>query len=316
LAEQPRLAAATLRDASKELSAYRCADAPDGRWLANVFCGGDTRQDLRRRTTLQLIARVIDTRPVTSLAKDVSMALAFGDFIIPEPFAAAPEEAAIWRGVLLRNYSVGAWRRLWAWLVDQVYSGQATTVDALAEAFADQLPAGSVADMVAGIPELFDAAGNPAPVEVALRAGTGNIPHRELQVLAAGAGRVNRLEGATARAFIRKGHDDLDPTSMQQRLSQAAAQALRDFGIHLVRELVAKSRRVTMSKMVIRDDGTLWIPSRLHIRGDDLVATSREGAGDVSTRLSQLAVVLAACGVFDGSGATWRVTDRGWALLG
>jgi hypothetical protein len=169
--------------------------------------------------------------------------------------------------------------------------------------------------MVANVPELFDAAGHPTPVEPALRASDTPVPHRELQVLAASAGRLDRLIGPTAVAFGRAHADDLTPAWMRHRLADASTQSLRDFGIHLVRDVMEKSRRVTLSKTVIRDDGTLWIPSRLHQRGDEMIATAREGSGDVGTRLLQLAANAAACGVFDVTGPTWRVSDRGRELL-
>ena len=315
LADQPRLSAQTLADAVSELSLYRCASAPDGPWLAALFCGGEGKPNQLRRGTLQLVARIIDTRDVVSLDRDVSAALTFGDFVDTDSLAASSEVASTWRGVLLRNYSVGAWRRLWAWLVDQVYDQNAVTIETLASMFADHLPAGTVADLVANIPELFDATGHPAPVEPALRASDPSVPHRELQVLAAGAGRDGRLTGATAVAFGRAHADDLTPAWMRHRLADASTQSLRDFGIHLVRDVMDKSRRVTLSKTVIRDDGTLWIPSRLHQRGDELIATAREGSGDVGTRLLQLAANAAACDVFDVTGPTWRVSDRGRELL-
>ncbi|OBG53706.1 hypothetical protein A5669_21980 [Mycolicibacterium fortuitum] len=315
LAEQPYLSATTLADAANELSLYRCATNPDGPWLAALFCGGEGKPNQLRRSTLQLIARVFDTHPVEALNRDVSAALMFGQFVSTDPLAVSSQVANTWRGVLLRNYSVGAWRRLWAWLVDQIYDQKAATIETLAGAFADQLPDGTVADLVAGIPELFDVSGNPAPVEPALRTNDYPVPHRELQVLAAGAGRVDRLDGATATAFGRSHADDLTPAWVRHRLTDSATQSLRDFGIQLVRDVMAKSQRVAMSKTVIREDGTLWIPSRLHQRGEELIAIAREGSGDVGTRLLQLAVNAAACGVFDVSGPTWRVTDQGRDLL-
>lgn len=315
LANQSHLSAQALADAASELSLYRCAAAPDGPWLATLFCGGEGKPNQLRRGTLQLIARIIDTGDVVSLDRDVSAALTFGDFVDTDPLAASSQVASTWRGVLLRNYSVGAWRKLWAWLVDQVYDHNAVTVETLASAFADRLPTGTVTDLVADIPDLFDATGHPAPVERALRESGRPIPHRELQVLAAGAGRIDRLTGDTAVAFGRAHADDLTPSWIRHRLADASTQSLRDFGIHLVRDVMAKSQRVTMSKTVIRDDGTLWIPSRLHQRGNELIATAREGSGDVGTRLLQLAANAAACGVFDVTGPTWRVSDRGRDLL-
>jgi hypothetical protein len=316
LAAAPRLPFTAIEQAVPELSIYRCVGATDADWLATLLCSQETRQDRRRRATLQLMARVMDTVPVISLGTDVGAALAFGGFLTSDDFAAASEEAAMWHGVLLRNFSVGAWRRLWAWIVDQIVDGKAVTPDALARSFADELPRGSVLDLIAELPELVDSMGNPVPAEPALRARSESVPHRELLVLAAGARRLDSLTGVAGAIFARANFDDFDPGWMKARLVQAGTQSLRDFGAQLVRDMLAKSRRVAMRKAEVRDDGTLWIPSRLHQRGDELVAIAREGSGDVGTRLPQLGLVAAACGIFDGSGSTWRVTAKGRELLG
>ena len=47
----------------------------------------------------------------------VESAVVFSDAPQNDPVLADIGEAAAWRGALLRNYSVSAWRRLWAALV-------------------------------------------------------------------------------------------------------------------------------------------------------------------------------------------------------
>lgn len=316
LAGQPTVTAAQLRSVSAEVSIYRCAAAPDGMWLAGLLCGAETARDRRRRTTLQLIARVLDTHAVASLNASMIEAVAFGDFITTDEVASRTEEAAMWRGVLLRNFSVGAWRRLWAWLVDQVYQGHAATDSALEDRFAEELPAGTVDELLSELPSLIDPEGNPLPVEQQIRDDSLTEANRELKILACGALRSEQLEGITRTVFIRHSGDDLDPVWVRERFRHSGPQSMRDFGRQLVRDVLAKSRRVSLSKAEVRDDGTLWIPSKLHQRGDELFASDREGRGDVGTRLPQLANIAAACGIFDRSGQTWQLTDRGRALLG
>lgn len=51
--------------------------------------------------------------------------------------------------MILRSYSVGAWRRLWAWLVDQVV--ETVPVPELADAFASELQDQSVGEFVASL---------------------------------------------------------------------------------------------------------------------------------------------------------------------
>lgn len=315
LAAQPTISATQLRQIAPQVSIYQCSKGEDGRWLAQLLCSTETPQDSRRRTTLQLLGRIMETHSVGSLSTSLVQAVAFGDFIEVDPIASASEVSAMWRGVLLRNFSVGAWRRLWAWLVDQVYDGVAVSDFALEELFAEQLPQSSIDSMVDELPDLVDADGRPLPVEIMFRPDSGIEIFRELQILACGALRSQQLQGITRTVFNRSAGDGLDPQWMHERLRHSGRQSLQDFGRSLVRDMLAKSRRVALSKAEVRDDGTLWIPSRLHQRGDDLVASSREGSGDVGTRLVQLARIASACGVFDSSGPTWSVTDAGRELL-
>ena len=62
-------------------------------------------------------------------------------------------------------------------------------------------------------------------------------------------------------------------------------------------------------------DGRLALPTRLHERGGLLYRTSREGAGDVGLRVSQLATVLAGVGVFEWGEVGWRLTEEGRDVL-
>jgi hypothetical protein len=315
MAANPVVTATQLREIAPHVSIYRFYSGSDGRWLAGLLCSTTAGQDSRRRATLQLMARVIETHSVTSLTTSLLHAIAFGDFIEVDPVASSSEVPAMWRGVLLRNFSVGAWRRLWAWLVDQVCDGTAVSDTALEDLFAEQLPASSVDSMLSDLPSLEDAKGHPVPVEEGIRPDSGTKVFRELQILACGALRSQQLEGVTRAVYNRATGNDLDPQWMFERLAHSGPQSLQDFGRSLVREMLTKSRRVALSKAEVRDDGTLWIPSRLHQRGDQLFATAREGSGDVGTRLRELGRIAAASGVFDKSGPTWQLTGAGRELL-
>jgi hypothetical protein len=101
------------------------AGAEDGDWFAALLCGTDTRASdttatQRRRETIQLIARIVDTHRVSAVTRDVGAVLAFGDFLLEDEIARSNNLADEWRGLVLRNHMVSAWRRLWAWLVDAV----------------------------------------------------------------------------------------------------------------------------------------------------------------------------------------------------
>jgi hypothetical protein len=225
------------------------------------------------------------------------------------------DEALAWRGVVLRNYSVGAWRRLWAWLVNQVDGF--VPAKQVADAFADNLPDITVAELVAALPATTDSAGDPSRAEDELRGRGSPLPEAELGVLALGARRAGELDGPTGQAF-RGRPVELAPEWVSRQLEANLAVHVRDFGRDLVGHLIVRARRIAMSKMVRRPDGTIWLPTRLHEKGDLLWRTSREGSGDVGLRIAQLGTVLAGAGVFawhDGPPAGWQLTDEGRAVL-
>lgn len=311
------LEAARLGDVT-HLCLCRMAESADGAWLSEVLCRPDTdEQSARdRRHTIQLIARVIQTHDVDQAARDLRLALAFGDFLTLDEVAGRIPIGAAWQGVLLRNYSVGAWRRLWARLVNQVTG--AVLASAVADEFADQLPAGTVGRFVEELPATTTASGAPAPAEEALRDyhGDDELPWRELGVLAVGARRASELTGHTREAFVGRPGTEFGPVWMTHRLASSTGESMRDFGRQLVVDMIDRARRIGLGKTRRRPDGTLSMPARLReLEGGWLFRTSNEGAGDVSLRLDQLCSVLAGAGVLDASGERWAVTARGQHLL-
>ncbi len=317
LAAEDRLDTATLRGASN-LCLCAGGGAADGAWLRRLLCqpsddGPEAKADRTRRATAQLLARTTGSAS-PDLADSFTAQLGFGSFLAADPVASALEEAEAWRGVILRSYSVGAWRRLWAWLVDQVV--ETVSVDELADTFAAELPDVSVGDFMASLPATLDAAGDPRPAEDELRAGARPVPERELAVLALGGVRSGQLSGRVGEAF-RGRPVELAPEWVSRRFDDGATAHLRDFGRALVDDLVVRARRIAMSKMVRRPDGTIWLPTRLHEKAGLLWRTSREGAGDVGLRITQLGTVLAGAGVFawDDPAGGWVVTDAGQASL-
>jgi hypothetical protein len=294
------------------------AAAPDGAWLARLMCAvapasSATAGAAARRDTIRLLARVMDTHHIARPSADVAASVAFGSFAVTDSVLAQIAGTPAWRGAMLRNYSVGAWRRLWSWLVDQV-TGLLPVVD-LADQLADELPGGTVAAFVADLPETM-ADGQPAPAEPGLRQLDWPLPTRELAVLAVGARRASELTGVVRDAFLGQQRGiDLAPEWMARRLADCSAMPLRDFARELCMDLLARARRVSWRKARRRADGTLWLPARLHERGELLFRTSREGAGDVGVRLDPLTTVLAGCGVLVRSDDWWVPTSTGRTLL-
>lgn len=294
-----------------------CAGAtqPDGAWLASLLCPGGTFEGPAwrdRRHTIDLLTRLMDLGPVHNVTDDLVPRVAFGDLLTDDVQLRANPLAPAWRGLVLRNYAVGAWRRLWSWLVEQVDEGL-TPAERVGDAFAAALPAVTVQQFLDDLPATRLANGNPAPAEQLLRAGDDDLPLRELRVLAVNAQRVGQLTDQERVAFLGEFRGvDLAPEWTAARFQDNLTRPLHQFARELTADLLARAQRVALSKARRRADGSIWLPTRLHERGDMLFKTSNEGRGDVGVRLPQLTSVLAGAGIVAYSPTDgWQVTDAG-----
>ncbi|MFE1291767.1 hypothetical protein [Streptomyces sp. NPDC058751] len=293
-------------------------DRPDGAWVANLMCehgasAGAGSRSTTRRQTIQLLARVVATHPVVRFTRDVGHVLAFGDFLTTDAVTSDIDTAAAWRGVMLRNYSVGAWRRLWSWLVEQIDG--LLPIEELADRFAEELPDMTVDAFLSSLPATQSTTGAPLPAEHDLRWAGDPLPLAELRVLATSARRVDELTGRVRDAFLGQRGVELGPEWVQRRLDEARPMKLRVVARRLTYDLVARSQRIALAKARRRANGTLWLPTRLHERGGLLYRTSQEGRGDVGLRLDQLGTVLATCGVLHFQDQRWSVTSSRRALV-
>ncbi|WP_327255661.1 hypothetical protein [Streptomyces sp. NBC_01244] len=293
--------------------------APDGQWIARLMCapGADTEAPrspaATRRETIRLLARVVGETHVASVSRDFGPVIAFGAFAADDAVAAGLHVTPVWRGVVLRNYAVGAWRRLWCWLVDQVDGYM--TVEDLAEALAAQLPDTTVAAFLDELPATVDSAGHLLPAEPDLRKQGDPLPLRELRVLAVTARRVHELDGRTLDAFLGRRGIELGPEWTHHRFTEARPHQLRDFARQLTSDLLTRARRIALSKARTRPDGSLWLPTRLHERAGMLYRTSKESSDDVGLRLGTLTSVLAGSGVLGYTDGRWHVTTAGETLV-
>jgi hypothetical protein len=316
LARQRSLAVADV-SGRVEFCVCQGGQAADGRWLARLLCSEDVSQrgGLRsRQETIRMLARLMETHDVRAISADIFPLLAYGDFVMTDAVAEGLAATAVWRGVVLRNYAVGAWRRIWSWMVEQVDG--LMPADELIDRFVSCFPAETVGSFLGGLPATTTATGAPAPAELALRGGTLPLPLCELSVLAVGARRIDELTGRVLDAFVGQRGVELGPEWMSRRLAASGAAGLRDFARQLATDLLIRARRIALSKAQANEDGSLWLPARLHERGDVLYRTSLEGRGDVGLRLDQLTTVLAGAGVFQRIHGLWRVTRAGRDLLG
>ncbi|MDN5759556.1 MAG: hypothetical protein L0H59_13670 [Tomitella sp.] len=145
-----------------------------------------TTTDLTRRATLRILLRARQLEPDRPWSTALRQGLAFGPVATEDPILGQEERALAWRGLLLRHYSVGAWRRLWADLVQFVIVNGVTTRADLHGWVADQLPPLPVQEWQAQLPQLSDRHEHPAPAEeTALGQSDGVL--RDIALLAVGA---------------------------------------------------------------------------------------------------------------------------------
>ena len=296
--------------------------AADGPWLRSIFVRPDAQEDLEevdraRRETAQLLGRALSRGSAATPHEAFQHALAFGDFILDDALAASLPIAQAWRGAVLRNYSVGAWRRIWSWVVEML--GEPASVDDLADQLAEALPEMTVSEMLDSLPPRVDDR-TLLPAEDQLRSAQwAPDPFTEVRLLALGGLRLEDLEGRALSAFAgREDEDDLGPRWFRAQLEARRADSLRTFGRWLAEMMVLRAQRVALTKMDFnRTTGRFWIPSRIRERAGLISRLSREGWFDVGLRIDTFSSVLAGCGVLErGTDGVWRTTEEGDVILG
>ncbi len=308
-------------DAFPGLAISAAGTSSDGVWLRRLLCSAgldeETKLDVTRRGTVRLLARAISAARHRDPVASFRSLVAYGPALDEDAVASAIPEAVAWRGVLFRHDSVGAWRWLWAWLVDQ-FDGDGSLVapQQLVDALVAELGSGTLGGFVDGLPATLDEAGHPAPAEEAVRAEDGRSEvERRLGLLALGALRSAELNGRARAALVgdERRPPVLSPLWVARWIEDRRDMAMADVGAELVRVLLDRARRVALNKMRW-ERGHLWLPTRVHERGEFLYRTSREGGDNVGLRLHQLAGLLAAVGVLE-PGRPWTVTPVGEELL-
>ena len=141
LAEQAHLSGEEVR-----ASGHLCpcaATGPEAAWLREIICGtsgGDDYAvaDEARNSTARIIARLMSSAgKVADIQPTLRHGIAFGS-PLDDSVLRGIELAEAWRGAILRNYSIEAWRNIWWWLVRELVEPH--TAAALAAAFTQELP--------------------------------------------------------------------------------------------------------------------------------------------------------------------------------
>lgn len=301
----------------------RCADAPDGDRFRAIFVpdGADPGSNGgRRAASVRMMLRIFQLHEVRSMTADVWPILAFDPALVEDALCTGLEVTDAWRGLVLRNQSVNAWRVLWATLVNSI--GGLTTVADLGDSCAEALPSGSVRAYMDALPEIA-LAQVPLPAELDDTITNRNAIDRCLALVMLGAARSGTLSERVSAYFEPQSESmqELTPSWVAERSAEWAERPLRDFARWLTEVLVARSQRVALRKADFsRGTGTFRVPARLFARDGLLFRDSEESGFPVGYRWDPLSSVLAGAGLCayesgDAGRRSWRLTDRGEALL-
>lgn len=294
----------------------QAAESADGLLLRTLLMPASSEATYsadRRSQTLQLLLRLTELLGgVTSVERDLKHALVYGPHR-DEPAVTTHDARDAWTGVVLRNDLVASWRNLWAHLVDSIEGFVA--VDALGQAFADDLPDGTLDQFQATLPRGIDAAGRPVDAAAALATQTLSKPADLLARIIISASRHGHV-GPRVSAYFQSDTDEayqqLTPEWTTEHLHAWADRPVRDFAVWLTHQLVARAERVALAKSRFdRRSGRFSIPTRVFVRDGFIFRDSREGGGGVALRWESAFQIMAGSGLVVRDDGAWRVTDLG-----
>ncbi|MXP24336.1 hypothetical protein GIY30_23730 [Gordonia sp. HNM0687] len=301
-------------------------DAESLRWLLTSSEQRESElsgNDETRRAAFRILARCAQLKTSDSEASWTEVlraGVAYGAEIETDEVLANEPRTLAWRGTLLRHHFVGAWRAMWADLVEDVASHDsgATRAD-LHDWITSSLREVSVRQFVAELPKTRDADGHPIPAESELPNSLAS-PQLQIALLLTGAQRDSELEGVCLSAFrggARQTKQFLDPRWVDYRRDAYLDRPLGDFARVLVDDMLAQSHRVALRKMRIGLDGKITMFSKLHQRENLYFTSGSEGRGNVGLRTEQigsLAEQLGLVSIQDENGIS--VTTLGLSVLG
>lgn len=307
-------------DSGAHLCICQSAASPDGAWLARLLAQPGLSQERQtragtRRQTLRMVARCTQLTRVEHASDDVSRFLAYGSAATEDAVLAVIPAVAHWRGLILRNYSVWAWRELWAWLVNEGINGLTARAE-LGDKFADALEPQSVRAFGGQLPATTGPGGHPLPAELDPGLWQAALPVWSLGILLLGARRSGELTGVQLDGF--HGHDredvheELSPAWLAGRVEEWRDRPVRDFARWLAEVMLNRSQRLAWRKArPDRKTGEVKIPTRVHLRDGFVIRDSDETGGATSLRLDQLAGVLAGAGLLAVEDGQWTAGPRG-----
>ncbi|OBJ69275.1 hypothetical protein A5643_12575 [Mycobacterium sp. 1274756.6] len=295
--------------------------APLRKVVAATGAGDWTGDDQTRRATLRIFCRATQLQPGQHDWRRIAYgAIAYGHELATDTvFQQEAGRAAAWRGLLLRHRFVGAWRLLWARLVDEVREAtDPMRRDQLHDWVRGQMPEGQLAAFLSDLPPTADAAGHPHPAEDDL-AGRGEI-ETAIATLLLGSRRLGDLDGEALAAF-RGGRQAplrayLDPLWVSTRAAAASKGTTRDFAALIVDDMLAQSHRIALSKLEVTADGRIELPTKLADREGRYFALAAEGAYNIGFRAETLGSIARQLGVLSCDKDGFAVTDLGRTTMG
>ncbi|MDG4810589.1 hypothetical protein O7634_27865 [Micromonospora sp. WMMD1120] len=312
VAERRRPLSVADLDALRHLCVCAIGDAPDGACVRNAYFVDRGRLGYARthRRSAALLVGALTGEQVDAESIDMSMDrwCCFRPGLLELVGEDLHPHALVWRGALLRNWSVWAWRLIWARLVSPL-STAGTLEQAIAE-FVRALPDATVREaLVDGLPPVIDNAGTPLPVEHDLYRDALDVDDWTvlgmLRLLAVGARRLDHLDPVTRDAFVGAFADDLGPGYVAEWLDRDADRPLAEAVSNLAAALFHRAESVSRQKMQWTRYG-LRLPTRLRRVGDRWRLEGREGRGAVSLRLPTFTNVMQQLDVVAHDGGSWR----------
>jgi hypothetical protein len=282
------------------------ATSPDGAWLAGLL-SGEPGQGGERPTLGGLLWQFGRMTAVATGVGEVTDADSLADLVMfdsglrDHPRLTGLVAVERWRGALLRKESVYAWRLIWRAINDLVDG--ARPVNDLVEAFADLLPATTVAAFRTSLPSPLDDQRRPRRAERDVAA----LPDLErwLARLILGADRLDDLRDEELRGYRgREEHvhgqwEELSPGWVAEKAAGYASRSLRDLGRDLAISLVHRSQRVALWKARFdHSSQSLSFPAGLHVRDGIAVKVFDETAPVPATRIPQYLSIARQAGLF------------------
>ncbi|WKD31349.1 hypothetical protein [Streptomyces xanthophaeus] len=340
--ERTEVRPAELQEAGAAALGEPCAAERD--WLASLLTASRDgihrpdewrATDRTRRATLRVLAQAVAQHGGDSYTGALRETVAFGPLLADDPVLSTVPEAARWRGLLLRHYSVSAWRRLWADLVTEVGTqdgqdgGQDRSAAELRAWLCDQVPDGTVNEALAALGPVHDRAGHSIPVEPRLLQEEP-APWRDIRVLLAGGLRARdstdgthrhpgTLFAGVQRAFLGDRREFLDPMWVEALMREYGDRPVRDLASRLADDMLAQSRRVALRKLRYDPQtGGLKIFSRLHMRNDRYFRIGEESKEEIGIRIPQLGSIGRQLGLFAADAreaGSLTLTEAAWTSL-